>query len=273
MVVDLEAGVLTGATGAAYIPSEAEIREKKERRSRLAHEQDFISLNDTEGSGRAFDQQLSLLPRKKKIETRLVREDEDLGEGFDEFVEDGRISLGKKQEREAKRKQRKEMADMIQQAEGSSDGDSDDSDAEVRAAFEAAQTRAGMDGLLKPEERVNSMAAEIPSKITPLPVLSACLERLQATLSTMEQELAQRRKKMANLEQEKRDIAIREVEVQELLNQAGQRNSAQTDKSFVEHPELISEVPDGAIKDESIGQNPESFASTPAAKPEVVDLG
>lgn len=38
----------TEQSAAYHIPSEAEIREKKERRRRLAKEQDFISLDDTE---------------------------------------------------------------------------------------------------------------------------------------------------------------------------------------------------------------------------------
>ncbi len=175
MIVDVDEKFGSGTSASpALIPSEAEIREKKERRARLAHEKDFISFNDDNDDRK----QLFLLPRKKKEETRLVREDEDLGEGFDEFVEDGRISLGKKQEREARHRQRKEMADMIQQAEGSSDEESDDSEAERRAAYEAAQTRAGMDGLHKPNENVEAIAAQVPSKITPLPNLSECLERL-----------------------------------------------------------------------------------------------
>ncbi|RDW73083.1 hypothetical protein BP6252_06990 [Coleophoma cylindrospora] len=270
-VVDMDETTVARIPDPAYIPSEAEIREKKERRSRMAHEQDFISLNDDGRDGRSFDQ-LSLLPQKKKTETRLVREDEDLGEGFDEFVDDGRISLGKKQEREAKRRQRKEMADMIHQAEGSSDDGSDDSDADVRAAFEAAQTRAGMDGLLKPDEKAKAASVEIPPKITPLPALSECLERLQTTLSTMEQELARRRKKMAELEQEKRDIAAREVEVQELLNQAGQRNTASTGEQIAADLQSAPATSTGAdtmVADRGL----ESFGNTPVARPEVVDLG
>lgn len=215
-VVDEDGELGTPVTGSAVIPSEAEIREKKERRSRLAREKDFISLDDTDNGG-----QLSLFG-KKKPETRLVREDEDLAEGFDEFVEDGRVALGKKQEREAKRRQRKEMEDLIQQAEGASD-DGSDSEAERRAAYEDAQTRAGMDGLKK---STGDSSAQVPSKITPIPILSDCLERLQSTLSTMEKELARRRQKMAELEQEKSNIALREKEVQDLLKDAGARYAA-----------------------------------------------
>jgi hypothetical protein len=252
----------------AFIPSEAEIREKKERRARLAHEKDFISIND-DGDDR---RQLSLLPRKKKVESRLVREDEDLGEGFDEFVDDGRISLGKKQEREAKRRQRKEMADMIHQAEGSSDNDSDDSEAERREAYEAAQTRAGMDGLHKPSDDGADTAVQVPSRIAPLPALSECLERLQTTMSTMEQELANRYKKLADLEQEKKDISARETEVQELLKQAGARYSALKGDSdgTSAGAQSIAGTHDSPL---AIDRGLESFGNTPTMRPRVEDVG
>jgi hypothetical protein len=255
---------------AAFIPSEAEIREKKERRARLAKEEDFISLNDDDDDRR----QLSLLPQKKKVESRLVREDEDLGEGFDEFVDDGRISLGRKQEREAKRRQRKEMADMIHEAEGSSDDDSDDSEAERRAAYEAAQTRAGMDGLHKPSDDTDT-AVQVPSRITPLPILSECLERLQFTMSTMEQELGQRYKRMADLEQEKREILARETEVQELFKQAGARYSAlKVDSTMpLVDPQSIAAGHNGLTEPLIVDRGLESFGNTPTTRPGVEDIG
>lgn len=259
MVVDLDP---TPVTTSAIIPSESEIREKKERRARLAHEQDYISLNDTSSDVRS----LSLLPQKKKAETRLVREDEDLLENFDEFVDDGRISLGKKQEREARRRQRKEMADMIHHAEGSSDGESDDSEAERRAAYEAAQTRAGMDGLHKPNEEKDFDIVQIPAKITPLPVLSECLDRLQDTLRSMELELSKKRRKIDEAKQEKVEIAAREVEVQELLKQAGAKYAA------------LKADTNGAIADPAgmpmvVDRGLESFGNTPVARPNVEDMG
>ncbi|KAH8793365.1 nineteen complex-related protein 2-domain-containing protein [Hyaloscypha finlandica] len=255
----------------AVIPSEAEIREKKERRARLAHEKDFISLNDT-GDDRRH---MSLLPRKKEKETRLVREDEDLGEGFDEFVDDGRVSLGRKQEREARRRHRKEMADMIHQAEGSSGEESDDSEAERRAAYEAAQTRAGMDGLHKPNNNPEFSAAQIPTKITPLPVLSECLERLQATLSTMEQELAKRQKKLEESRQEKQDIAVREAEVQELLKQAGARYAAlKTDMNgaVADSQTLADAHFHGLAAPLIVNRGLESFGNTPTIRPDIEDV-
>ena len=255
----------------AVIPSEAEIKEKKERRARLAHEKDFISLNDTDDDRR----QLSLLPRKKEKETRLVREDEDLGEGFDEFVDDGRVSLGRKQEREARRRHRKEMADMIHQAEGSSGEESDDSEAERRAAYEAAQTRAGMDGLHKPNDNPEFSAAQIPSKITPLPALTECLERLQATLSTMEQELAKRRKKLEESKQEKQEIAVREAEVQELLKQAGARYAAlkaDTNGAVADPQSVLGAQNHGLGAPLMADRGLESFGNTPTIRPDIEDV-
>jgi len=256
--------------GASIIPSEAEIREKKERRARLAHEQDFISLEDDGGSGR----QISLLPQRKKTESRLVREDEDLGEGFDEFVDDGRISLGKRQEREAKRRQRKEMADMIHHAEGSSDEASDDSEAERRAAYEAAQTRAGMDGLHKPDNEVGADTVQMPTKITPLPGLAECLERLRTTMSTMEQDMARRQKNMKDLEMEKNEIVAREVEVQELLKQAGERYSAlRADSSgAATNPQAFVDAHSVIADRLTTERGLDSIGNTPIAKTEVQDL-
>ncbi|KAJ8065944.1 hypothetical protein OCU04_005045 [Sclerotinia nivalis] len=280
MVVDLQGngdmvGELAGST-AAVIPTEAEIREKKERRARMAREKDFISLNDDEPDG---GRNMSLLPRQKKPESRLVRDDEEIMEGFEEFVDDGRISLGKKQEREERRRRKKEMADLIQQAEGSSDEESDDSEAERRAAYEAAQTRAGMDGLHKHDDAAGARKEnQIPARITPIPVLSECLERLQNTLNTMELELSKRKKKIEEGQMEKSDIIKREEDVQVLLTQAGQRYSSL--KADVHVKELEMNDVKGLVDKsnemarERIGggdRGLESFGNTPVGRGEVVD--
>ncbi|KAH8813184.1 nineteen complex-related protein 2-domain-containing protein [Xylogone sp. PMI_703] len=266
-IVNEEGAFAAPTTGNIAVPSEAEIREKKERRARLAHEKDFISLDDADDGS-----QLSLL-RKKKTETRLVRDDEDFAEGFEEFVDDGRIALGRKQEREAKRRHRKEMEELIQRAEGSSD-DTSDSEAERRAAYEDAQTRAGMDGLHKPTRDLDSARSQIPSKIAPIPALSDCLERLQSTLSTMEQDLVRRRQKMAELEQEKASIASREKEVQELLKETGARyatlkagSQPGADGSSISRPE--NGIANYIVADRGL----ESFGNTPTTRPEVEDVG
>jgi hypothetical protein len=179
------------------ILSETQIREKKERRARLAREQDFISLNDDDNR-----------PRSKKDETRLVREDEDLGEGFDEFVEDGGLSLGKKAAKEARRRQRKEMEEMILHAEGSSE---DESEVERMAAFEAAQTRAGMDGLERPRQEPVKKARK-PLQPTTIPNLAQALQDLDVTISDTQQMVAGASEQVESLRAERDEIASRDLD-------------------------------------------------------------
>ncbi|KAI0544431.1 nineteen complex-related protein 2-domain-containing protein [Xylaria curta] len=246
MIVDTNpsASLTTGASTTAVL-TEAEIREKKERRARLAKQkgsrdtEDFISLSDDDNDERrAGDSYLTLLSRKSgnKSDTRLVAEDEDLGEGFDEFVEDGGLSLGRKAEREARKRHRAEMASLISAAEGAgSDGEaaaSDDSEAERQAAFEAAQTRAGMDGLAEEREQQRKRlgaregVVPVPPKITPLPDLSVLVEAFKARMRQKEADLVRMRAHIAGLKAEREGILKREPEVQKLLNEAGERYRA-----------------------------------------------
>lgn len=202
------------------IPTDAEIKEKKKRRARLAKEE-YIKLSDEDDD----NNEISLLHSKPKSDTRLVRDDEDIAEGFDEFVEDGRIAVGRKAEREQKRRHKAEIQDLINEAEGSSENESDDSEAECRAAYEEAQTRAGMDGLQKGGHAANrySPRPRLPPKITPLPSLNALLERLQDSLSGIQYARKQKVMQLEEVQREMADIAVREVEVQELLREAGDR--------------------------------------------------
>ncbi|OJD15532.1 hypothetical protein AJ78_04228 [Emergomyces pasteurianus Ep9510] len=212
-------GEIVQVSAPSIIPTDAEIREKKERRARLAmeqghdHEQDFISLAD-EG-----DDDWSLSRKEEKVETRLVRDDEDFAEGFDAYVEDGKVAIGRKQEREQKRRERAEMKELIDDAEESSEAD--DSESERRAAYEAAQTRAGMDGLRRAQERVPSRP-KTPPKITPLPRFVDNLARLRTSLSAMENSKVQLVLRMEELRKEKIEISTREVEIQSLLKEAGE---------------------------------------------------
>ncbi|PIG88168.1 hypothetical protein AARAC_007274 [Aspergillus arachidicola] len=212
-------GEVMKVTAPAAIPSEAEIREKKERRARLAKEQqygistekDFISLNDT-----MEDEEWDSKNEKEDLrDTRLIRDDEDFAEGFDEFVEDGHISLGRKAERERAKKQREEMRELIEDAEG--DSDEDDSDLEEKAAYEAAQTKAAMGHSGKDY----TDRPKTPPKMTSLPRLSTCLDRLRTTLAVMEKSKIQMIDRMEELRKEKADIAVREVEIQALIKEAG----------------------------------------------------
>lgn len=231
MIVDTEES--RPSNGVAYIPGATEIAEKKEQRARLAQEQDFISLEPGPNGRYAGGSMVSLLPQRKK-ESRLVRDDEDVMEGFDEMVQDEPIALGRKAEREAKKIQRQMISQAIQEAEGSSDENSDDSEAERKADYEAAQTRAGMDGLKK----VSGTTAIIPPKISPIPSLAECLGRLQSTLEGMEKELTKSKWELAQLEKEKIETEEREKEVQRLLKKAGDRYSSLRLGAGTEMPEV-----------------------------------
>ncbi|EED16145.1 conserved hypothetical protein [Talaromyces stipitatus ATCC 10500] len=206
-------GEIMETSSATVIPSEAEIREKKARRARLANEQEYISLDDrdeAEDDGTALD--------SRKEQTRLVPDDEDFAEGFDEFVEDGKISLGRKAEREQQRKNREQMREMINEAEAGSE--EEDSDAERNAAYEAAQTRAGMDGL--GHDRDDTSRSKTPPKIAPLPNLPSVISRLRTSLAEMESSKKALVDRMEELRKEKADIAVREVEIQTLIKEAGE---------------------------------------------------
>ncbi|KAJ5936670.1 hypothetical protein N7466_003120 [Penicillium verhagenii] len=214
-------GEVMTVSGQAAIPSAAEIREKKARRARLAlehtansTEEDFMALDD----GAISDDDWDAIARGERTaenskDTRLVRDDEDFAEGFEEYVEDGKISLGKNAEREQKRKQREAMRELIDDAERPSD--EEDSDVEEKAAYEATQTKAAM-GHKQDTDRPRT-----PPKMTSLPKLANSFDRMRTALAGMENAKTQMIRRMEDLRVEKADIALREVEIQGMIKEAG----------------------------------------------------
>ena len=231
------------------ILTDAEIQEKKLRRARLAKEQKYKTRHSSASSSASSDDDeredshdsdedefrqnhssISLLPTSRsKPSTRLVRDDEDLMEDFEAFVEDGGITLGRKAERAQKARKKAEIADLIAEAEGSADSaDSDDSEKERRAEYEAAQTRKGMDGMRLDNEPDwggggGWKVAKTPPRITPLPSLGGCLERLRGRLAEMERERARKVKELEECQRERREVEEREGEIQRLLKETGDR--------------------------------------------------
>ncbi|KAK1752783.1 nineteen complex-related protein 2-domain-containing protein [Echria macrotheca] len=264
-----------GSTSAAHILTEAEIRERKERRARLAKESEFISLSgsdEDESSSR-----VTLQFKKKKTESRLIAEDEDLGEGYDEFVTDGGLALGRKAERDAERRHRQEMADLIKAAEDGSDAESDDSEAERRAAYEAAQRRAGMDGLRRPDADDADMedgGASVIPRMKPLPDMHEVLQRMRTLVQGLDDEVARKRAHIADLEKERGDIAAREKEVQEILNQAGAKYQALVGAGSAAADvvtKLVSQsplrpLPPGIMGEMPVERGLESFGTTPTKR-------
>ena len=208
------------------IPSEAEIQEKKDRRARLAREHEYISLEnqgleDDDDDEAGDENDISLPSRPKWAETRLVREDEDLAEGFDDFVDDGKISLGKNAERNRKQKERESMRQMIEEAElHQSDEDYDGSEEDRRAVYEEAQTRAGTNRSQRMTTTESSRRQALaPTRFAPIPTLAGCLERLETSLQETEVSRAQNAARLEELARRKVEIVNRKVELQRLLEE------------------------------------------------------
>ncbi|KAJ5183709.1 hypothetical protein N7492_001325 [Penicillium capsulatum] len=245
-------GEVMKVSAPSAIPSELEIREKKARRARLAlehgaTEDDFISLDDHA----THDDDWEAVARGEKVQdTRLIRDDEDFAEGFDEYVEDGKVSLGRKAEREQKRKERDAMRELIDDAEGISDDE--DSDLEEKAAYEATQTKAAMynnkaDSIDRPKT---------PPKMTSLPRLANSLERLRTSLAVMETSKTQMISRMEELRKEKEEVSLREVEIQTLVKEAGENYERLKQEAGLD-PAAEVDAPNGTLEKsrglESIG--------------------
>ncbi|KAF4125015.1 hypothetical protein GMORB2_3854 [Geosmithia morbida] len=212
----------TATTNATQVLTEAQIREKKERRVRLAREQDFLSVEDDD------DDDAAAAARKPAGESRLKASEDEMGEGFDSYIEDGGLSLGRRAERERRKRDRQQMAELITAAEGNPDESSSDSDdAERRIAYEAAQTRAGMEGLdrklRKDGHSADKHLLKVPAKMAPIPSLPECIAKLQLSLRTMEAELHAKEAHLQKLRDDKAAIAEREVKVQSLLDDTGKK--------------------------------------------------
>ena len=117
------------------------------------------------------------------------------------------------------------MRDLINEAEGgngSADSE-DDSEAERHAAYEAAQTRKGTDGLKRDDKGAKSRRPRTPPRITPLPTLAGCLEKLKQRLAGMEYARMQKVRRVEEIRKEKEDTVVREGEIQQLLKETGER--------------------------------------------------
>ncbi|EMC95475.1 hypothetical protein BAUCODRAFT_72865 [Baudoinia panamericana UAMH 10762] len=227
------------------IPSTAEIEEKKARRARLAKEQqaeEYISL-DPDDPGlddedlddnveRDMNGRLVLKEKDKynRAESRLVRDDEDIMENFDDFTEDGKMQLGRKAEKEAEKRRREEMAAQIAAAEGDGSdaedkSDSDTSEKERNAAFEAAQTRHGTYGTANvvSTDPYEHLRPKTPPVITPLPTLDGVIARLRKQVAEMQSRRLRRLQEMEALQREKVRLGEEEVRIQKALRETAEK--------------------------------------------------
>jgi hypothetical protein len=242
-----------------HIPSATEIAEKKARRARLAlsgtadpspshptgndqisRQADFVSLEDYDDDGEFKAQRLQvstyLAPEKEK-DTRLQREDEDIAEGFEHFIEDdpgaakGRYStdalhIGRKAQKAFKAKQREEMRSAIEHAEQSTDDSgseaSEDSDGAGRWAYESAQTHRGMDGLGgHGEVKIRERRPREPRETTGIVKLSVGIAGLRERVSGIEAEKERVRRRLEEVRREREEVRERARHVQVELDKLG----------------------------------------------------
>jgi GC-rich sequence DNA-binding factor len=124
------------------IPSSAQITAAKARRTKLRANpasEDFIALDGLPGTLKILDPHDSSSFSGPHPDSRLVREEDELGDGDDDHAEftgaNERMPLGKKANREAARRMKEGIVDMIEEVQ-----DDDESDEEARE-WEEAQIR------------------------------------------------------------------------------------------------------------------------------------
>jgi len=247
----------------SIIPSAAEIREKKERRQRLAKEQDFISLNDSgDTPANASDGSLSddeFRPRSSLVipatdvkskydtDTRLIPDDEDMYESFENFTEDnGKVALGRRAAKEQDKQRRKDIADQIRSAQhgyGYTAGVSDDSDddderdkdepdqeeIQRNAAYEAAQTRAGTYSTGSSLQRERALEErtrrrfEIQPRVRQIPELKVVVGRFWEMVKAKEAEVEESKRRLERVARERVEMIEEEGRIKVLLKEAGER--------------------------------------------------
>ena len=229
------------------IPTATEIREKKDRRARLAaehaanpsgteeKEKDFISLDDYDSDGEFKPRRMQvgsyIQPKEDEEEdTRLVRDDEDIAEGFEDFVEDaGRVTLSRKGRRAQERREFVERQAMVAEAEDISN--ESDSSAEANEAYERAQMGAGIFGVRTELRNGNrdgrgfggsGQKRYVEPKLTPIPTLGDVIRKVKEEMQALQIRMAQTERERKELDEGLEDVEKREKWIQEQLTEAGE---------------------------------------------------
>ncbi|CCL98857.1 uncharacterized protein FIBRA_00863 [Fibroporia radiculosa] len=204
---------LSDPDGETAIPSGSSILAAKQKRERLRASgtsggEDYISLSVTKRSDYS---------QGPHPESRLVREEDELGDADDEFAEytsaQERIALGKKSRKVEARKKRDEMNEMIADAEEQD---------EESIEWEQEQLRRGG---LQNEESIEKAPKPVykPTPIppvTPIPTLGAAVARLTQSLTALTTSHVQNSTSMASLGEERLQLEAREKEMREMIAKA-----------------------------------------------------
>ncbi|KAH8085409.1 nineteen complex-related protein 2-domain-containing protein [Cristinia sonorae] len=206
------------AEGDTVIPSGASITAAKEKRERLrktvaSGSEDYISLSLTK------KENYSTGPHPS---SRLVREEDELGEGDDEFAEytsaQERIALGKKSRKVEAQKRRENMNELIADAE---------EEDEETMEWEQEQLRRG--GLRTESPAVSAQKpvykpAPIPTP-TQIPTLGAAVASLSRALATLTTSHTQHTSSMVSMGDERTRLDLREKELRSIIVTAEDKRS------------------------------------------------
>lgn len=181
------------------IPSERVIRAAKEKRAKLraaaltTKSDDFIPLEPFSKSSSALKMYNGMeVDNGPHPHSRLQREEDELGDGEDEFAEftgaTERIPIGEKATREWEERQRREMEAAVQGDIDEDLGGLEEMD-EDEQEWERAQLRRTQTSHPQSREASPFRPAPIPASI-PLPSVGTCSTRLELTLRALEQSIA-----------------------------------------------------------------------------------
>ncbi|KAF7346601.1 GC-rich sequence DNA-binding factor-like protein [Mycena sanguinolenta] len=195
-----------------FIPAESSIKLAKERRERLrktgvSREDDFISLSVVRRSDE---------PKGPHPESRLMREEDELGEGDDEYAEytsaQERIALGKKSRKLEASKRRDAMQEMIADA-AETDEETDE--------WEQEQIRRGAQAPAdaSPAPKIKGDLQSVPPA-TPLPSLGPAIARLSQQLTQLTTSHASNTAALTSLGQERTEVDDREKEMRQMVEKA-----------------------------------------------------
>ncbi|XP_006462556.1 hypothetical protein AGABI2DRAFT_179259 [Agaricus bisporus var. bisporus H97] len=214
-VIDVDMVVEDGTT---VIHSESMVKNAKDRRERLrktgiSNEEDYVSLSVTKRED---------IDAGPHPESRLAREEDELGEGDDEFAEytsaQERIALGKKARKKAAVDRRTAMQELI--------ADADEEDEETME-WEQEQLRRG--GHRTPE-LAPAAAKKVykPAPIPPiasLPTLTPALTRLSGQLAKITTSHVKNTAALENIAQEREAVEKREKEMREMVGSAEEKRA------------------------------------------------
>ncbi|KAG7098864.1 hypothetical protein E1B28_000767 [Marasmius oreades] len=219
--IDISGGTAVGTTDAfenleTFIPSESSIKTARERRERIRTSatgtDDYISLSVSKYEDQG-----------PHPESRLVREEDELGEADDEFAEytsaQERVALSKQSRKVEASQRREKMKEMIAEA------DEDDEDEET-AEWEQEQSRRG-GHFIKDLPQVKEQTykpAPIPP-VTPIPTLSASLARLTRQMAQLTTSHAHNTAALNSLALEREQVDEREKELRELVGKAEEKRA------------------------------------------------